>query len=189
MADDFTTLPSDAGNLGDKVDTETLSVSGQTVVRQRIRLGGLGATELADVKAARPAVAAEGLVTREAPRVDGWSVTHSPAVNTQASASKAAGGAGVRHVCTGVSARLVAGTAAPAAVQGTLNLRDGATGAGTILASWTVVLAASIGARDEINLTGLEIPGTANTAMTLEFAAASGANTFESVNLFGYDAS
>lgn len=115
-----------------------------------------------------------------------WTVTSSPAVNTVASASKAAGAAGVRHVCTGVSARLIGGTTAPATVTVTLNLRDGATGAGTILQSWTFVIAAAIGAKDEINLTGLNIPGTAATAMTLEFSAAGGANTFESANLTGY---
>jgi hypothetical protein len=115
-----------------------------------------------------------------------WAVTHSPAANTQATISKAAGGAGVRHVCTSLAARIVGGTTAPAAVSVTLNLRDGATGAGTVLASWTFVLAGAIAAKDEVILCDLNIVGTANTAMTLEFSAAGGANTLESVNLVGY---
>jgi hypothetical protein len=118
-----------------------------------------------------------------------WSVTHAPAVNTVATISKAAGGAGVRHVCTSITGAIRGGTTAPAAIQGTLTLRDGATGAGTILWSQTVVLAAAVGAKDEVCVSGLNIVGSANTAMTLEFAAAGGANTFESVALTGYSVS
>jgi len=40
-----------------------------------------------------------------------------------------------------------------------------------------------------VSLSNLNIVGTAATAMTLEFAAAGGASTFESVALTGYDAS
>ena len=38
-------------------------------------------------------------------------------------------------------------------------------------------------------LAGLNIVGSANTAMTLEFAAAGGANTVESVAMTGYSVS
>lgn len=189
MADDFTILPTDAGNTGDKVDTTTLTVAAQTVVRQRVQLAGGAATELADVKAARPAIAGVGLVTREAPRVDGWSVTHAPAAATQATASKAAGGAGVRHVCTGVSVTIAGGAAAPTAALITVHLRDGATGAGAILDTWTLAVEAVAGKLVSLNLSGLEVPGTANTALTLETSAAPGANVSASVNLFGYSAS
>lgn len=118
-----------------------------------------------------------------------WVATSAPIVNTQASASQAAGGAGVRHVCNAISATLVADTTAPAATVATLNLRDGATGAGTVLASWTLAIEAVAGDKCIINLSGLNIPGSANTAMTLEFAAAGGAHTFESCTLIGHDAS
>ena len=118
-----------------------------------------------------------------------WASFHAPAVNTQATISKAAGGAGVRHVCTGIYAAVRGGTTAPAAIQGTVHLRDGAAGAGTPLLSLTTVLAAAVGAKDEINLNGLNIMGSANTAMTLEFAAAGGVNTFEVVALRGYSVS
>src|SRR6185312_10598981 len=47
-----------------------------------------------------------------------WAVNHTPASATQATASKTAGGAGVRHVCTSISATLAAGsTAQSSAVQ------------------------------------------------------------------------
>jgi hypothetical protein len=118
-----------------------------------------------------------------------WVVTHAPATNTQATASKAAGGAGVKHVCQGLCICLAAGGTAPTATQLTVNLRDGLTGAGTILAAFTVAITAVAGAFICIPLTDLNIVGSAATAMTLEFSAAGGANTYESVTLMGYDVS
>lgn len=115
-----------------------------------------------------------------------WTVYHAPAANTQATASKAAGGAGVRHVCKAVSFTLVAGASAPTAATATVNLRDGATGAGTILMSWTVAISAVAGACNTVSLSGLNIVGTANTAMTIEYTGSVGANTTTSVNLVGY---
>ena len=115
-----------------------------------------------------------------------WAVQHTPATNTQATISKAAGGGTVRHVCTSISATISA-PAAPTAAQVIVNLRDGATGAGTILLSWTGALQATAGDRWGVVLSGLNIVGTANTAMTLEFTAAGGANTYEQVAMSGYD--
>jgi hypothetical protein len=116
-----------------------------------------------------------------------WAVTSAPAVNTQASASKAAGAAGVRHVCTGISVTVAADATGGTAIVGTLNLRDGATGAGTVLASWTVAHPGTIGITTVFSLGNLNVIGTAATAMTLEFAAAPGAHLYQSCNLFGYD--
>lgn len=118
-----------------------------------------------------------------------WSINHAPAANTQATITRAAGGAGVRHVCTSITAVLSAAAAATSGVV-QINLRDGGTGAGTILWSATVQIggAASIsGGAVGISLSGLRIFGTANTAMTLEFSAAGGADTTESVALTGHD--
>lgn len=117
----------------------------------------------------------------------GWVASSAPAAATQASAVRAAGAAGVRHVCTAVSITVSGGAAAPAAQTLTFNLRDGASGAGSVLASWTVGVEAAAGKTVTINLSGLQIPGTAATAMTLEGSAAPGANTLESVVLSGYD--
>ena len=117
-----------------------------------------------------------------------WDETHTPAVNTAATASKAAGGAGVRHVCTSILAVFAAGTTAPAVAMKTLQLRDGATGAGTVVWSATVGVEATAGRNTVIQLSGLNIVGSSNTAMTLEFDAAGGANTFQSVAIHGYDA-
>jgi hypothetical protein len=107
---------------------------------------------------------------------------HSPAANTQATASAAAAGAGVRWVCTAIMAGIAATGTAPTATSVTLNLRDGASGAGTVLWSAELGVPATAGATAGVAISDLWIPGSANTAMTLEFAAAGGANTKEWVN-------
>jgi hypothetical protein len=117
-----------------------------------------------------------------------WTAVHNPGANVVASASKAAGAAGVRHVATAIYAKLQGGTAAPAAVQATVRLRDGASGAGTVLFETVLTIGGAIAATDEVFLEDLWIEGSPATAMTLEFAAAGGANTFEVVDLVGADA-
>lgn len=113
-----------------------------------------------------------------------WAVNSNPGVNTVATVTRAAGAAGVRHVCRSVSIKLVAVATATEAVA-IVNLRDGTSGTGTVLQSWTLLASAS--SHDEVNLTDLYIVGSAATAMTLEFTAASGALTFQSVNITGHD--
>lgn len=115
-----------------------------------------------------------------------WSVTSAPAVSTVASASKAAGGAGVKHVADCISFSAGA-TSAPALTKLQVNLRDGATGAGTIVLQKIVVIPAATGQSVAAHsVCGLNIVGTANTAMTLEFSALL-TNLFEEVSLTGYD--
>jgi len=111
-----------------------------------------------------------------------WSVTHTPAAATQATISKAAGGGTVRHIATSITAcSAQAGTAqTPIAV----NLRNGATGAGTILRSWK--LSTIIQDSKCVDLSGLAMIGSANTAMTIEFAAAGVAGSEQTVTLTGF---
>lgn len=113
-----------------------------------------------------------------------WAIQHTPAAATQATITRAAGGAGVRHVCRSVTCSILA-TAAQGQII--LNLRDGATGAGTIL--WSSQFSLGAASSDRITLSGLNIVGSGNTAMTLEVAAAPAATNFASVALTGYDAS
>jgi hypothetical protein len=115
-----------------------------------------------------------------------WAVTHAPAANTQATISKAAGAAGVRHVCTGFTVTLAGGAAAPVAALVTFNLRDGATGAGTILSTLTLGLEAVAGKSVVVHVGPINAVGTAATAMTVESSAAPGANASASVTLYGY---
>ena len=114
-----------------------------------------------------------------------WSAVSNPAVSTQASASRAAGAAGVRHVADCISVTAGASTA-PTATSLVINLRDGASGAGTVLWSVDVNAAATAANHGAYNFCGLNLIGSAATAMTLEFAALL-TNEFESVTLTGYD--
>lgn len=120
----------------------------------------------------------------------GWTVIHAPAANTAATASKAAGATGVKHVARGIIVSCSAGASAPTAIQLTWNLRDGSTGAGTVLATGVIGIEAVAGkSPPPVQLSNLWIEGTAATAMTLEFTAAGGANTIEAVTLMGEDIS
>lgn len=115
---------------------------------------------------------------------DLWSVNHTPAANTQATATRAAGAAGVRHVIKKLSWSIANPTALAAVFN--VNVRDGASGAGTVLWSYAAIVAA--GADRTFSEDGLMIIGTAATAMTIEFSAAGGSGSLEVVNAQGYDA-
>jgi hypothetical protein len=110
---------------------------------------------------------------------------HDPGANTLATATKAAV-AGQRNVADCVVATLTAAATAPAAINVQVLIRDGATGVGTILASWRLALPATGGGSSmPVDACpgggGLQIIGTAGNAMTVEFSAAAGANTFETI--------
>jgi hypothetical protein len=117
-----------------------------------------------------------------------WTVISQPASGSQATASIAAE-ANVRHVvdCIGFSADAGAAVVATALV---VNLRDGATGAGTVIWTYTVAatVAAAAGVQDvaPFGLCGLGLTGTTNTAMTLEFTAGV-TGLLEAVNISGYN--
>jgi hypothetical protein len=111
-----------------------------------------------------------------------WSVTDTDAGATQSTASKAAGGGTVRHVATSITVcRGDTVVAAPALAH----LRDGATGAGTIIRSWVIGVSAINESKCE-SLSGLNMTGSANTAMTIEFVAAGSATSTSTVSLTGY---
>lgn len=115
-----------------------------------------------------------------------WAVNHVPATATQATISKAAVAA-TRHVCTAISWSLcVDGTNAQAVIR-KIYLRDGATGAGTILMAWAVNIAVATGNPVTFSISDLNIVGSVNTAMTLEFDAAGVTGSQQTVNLVGYD--
>jgi hypothetical protein len=114
-----------------------------------------------------------------------WSEFNQPAVATQATASRAQAGAGIRNVCTALSF-YVTTVSAPTAADVIFNLRDGASGAGTVLQSWIVRVPATASWNLTYPaITGLWIVGTAATAMTLQTSAAPGANIRAGVNLHG----
>lgn len=127
--------------------------------------------------------AATSLGAVQVAQLSTWSVINTSAGATAATASKALGGGTVRHVATGIT--VCFGDTAAAVTPLLVSLRDGATGAGTILRTWFLSSPTAGGTRCE-NVTGLNMSGTANTAMTLEFAAAPAATASETVTLTGY---
>lgn len=105
----------------------------------------------------------------------------SPAINTQASASRAAA-TGVTHIATSCSGSITT-TAAQTAI--TLNLRDGATGAGTVLWSETIICAISTPC--VLTSPPMNIPGTAGNALTCEWSGIPASGNAESATLVSYD--
>jgi hypothetical protein len=111
-----------------------------------------------------------------------WSQTNTPAVATAATTSKAAGGGTVRHVATSITWCVAANATAQPPLL--IHLRDGATGAGTIIRTWAV--SAPVNGTFCEDLSGLNMTGSANTAMTLETAAAPAAAVQATVSFTGY---
>lgn len=115
-----------------------------------------------------------------------WTASHLPNANTKATCVKAAPGAGYRLVVTGITATLAAGATAPSAVEVSISLIEDA--AGTPVTRWSAVTSLQAVAGDKGGVAkAVYIPATAaNKSMTLEFSAAGGTNTYESVTLEGY---
>lgn len=115
-----------------------------------------------------------------------WTASHLPNTNTKATCVKAAPGAGNRLVVTGITATLAAGSTAPSAVEVSISLIEDA--AGTPVTRWSAVTSLQAVAGDKGGVAkAVYIPATAaNKSMTLEFSAAGGTNTYESVTLEGY---
>lgn len=106
-----------------------------------------------------------------------WGLTQTPSAATQATVTKAAGAAGVRHVARTISWS-VGGIGAQISLV--VALLDGA----SIIWSKTVALPANGFAHGDVNV---NLVGSAATSMTLQTIAAPAANVFASVALTGYD--
>lgn len=111
-----------------------------------------------------------------------WSIQHAPAAAAVATISKAAV-PGARHVATSVTVCVSAAATAQTPLQ--FSLRDGATGAGTIV--WAVRLSAPANSSVCAAPAPVFILGSVNTAMTLESAGVTVAGAFATVSLQGYD--
>lgn len=114
-----------------------------------------------------------------------WTQSHAPAANTKATCTQAAAADGRRNVCTALTIALAGGASAPAAVNVTVRLIDGLTGGTAYLWQLTISLPAVAGSMNGAVRGPIWIVGSPNTPMTLEFSAAGGANTIESVSMEG----
>lgn len=186
MAGVAVTAGSGTTMAADNIGSASAPTSGERLPYMKLDGGIAGSSapiEAGNAAAIAAAVSTKALLTTPP---GNWYVTHAPAANTQATATKAAGAAGVRHVCTGFTVTLAGGAAAPTAALVTVNLRDGATGAGTIISTLTLGLEAVAGKSVVHHVGPLNVFGTAATAMTVETSAAPGANASASVTLYGY---
>jgi hypothetical protein len=113
-----------------------------------------------------------------------WSLYVVPSAAVQATITKAAGAAGVRHVCTSLAATFMVQGTAQATLLG-LYLRDGTTGAGTQLWGHGILLPA-INTVWTLSLSGLNIVGSPATAMTFEFSTAGVAASNQIVAMTGH---
>lgn len=113
----------------------------------------------------------------------GWSSAVQAASASQCSASIAASST-TRHCATGVE---VCVSATAAQTQLFANLRDGATGAGTVV--WNGIMAGTTGTSGCVvhEFAAGPICGTINTAMTLELSAATTATNGCTTTVKGYD--
>lgn len=111
-----------------------------------------------------------------------FNLYHLPAAATQATVTQAAAAAGVKNVATSISFTSV--TVGTAQTIISVSLRDGATGAGTIL--WSMQFIQTTNQVLAVTVPLPHIAGTAATAMTLEFSAAGVAASVQSVSLSGY---
>lgn len=108
-------------------------------------------------------------------------VDSAPAVSTQASASIAAQD-NVRYVADQICFS-AGSTTAPALTQLNVVLRDGATGAGTVLATFVVIIPAATGQNVAPYCAPMSVGGSNKTAMTAEWSALL-TNLFEQVTLY-----
>lgn len=138
------------------------------------------------VALAKPRAPQEDSVAPTLPPSPGtWAINVLAPESARAIATKAAGGAGVQHVATCVSATVENFNAVPGNL--TLQLLDGT----VILQQWQLITPYSTGSFGGgglvFSLCGLNLAGSVNTSMTLQFSV-NGTNQTENVNLIGYDA-
>ena len=117
---------------------------------------------------------------------DVWTAQANPAANVKATVTRPAAGPRTRNVLTSLTAMVVAGATAPTATTVTVAVIDGGAGGTTYL--WgphTLGVPAVAGATNGLCHPPLWIPGSPNTPMTMEFSAAAGINTLESVSMVG----
>lgn len=123
-----------------------------------------------------------------------WNATADPGPATQATVTRASAGAGRVNVCTSISVSLAIDDhdVAPEIVR--VVVRNGAAGAGAIIWSGRLALPAvydgvnikTKGGCAQISVGGMNLVGSAATAMTIETTAATPANVCVAVNMSGY---
>ena len=113
-----------------------------------------------------------------------FTIVDNPAAGVAATIAQAAGAAGVRNYLQKLQATVAAPVGAAVAPVN-VHVRDGLTGAGAILWSGALSAVNDTAAKLEVAFDP-PIMGTAATAMTIEFAAASAAATIQGISGQGF---
>lgn len=113
-----------------------------------------------------------------------WYALHRPAANTQATVTVGAPGLGLALVCERLTVTLAAGASTPTATTVQVSLINGNSGGTDYRWGTTLGIAAVSGATNGVFGQG-DWFASENTALTLEFSAAAGANTIESIAMHG----
>lgn len=179
-------IPS-AGANGDgssaQVPTSPWNYAGTTGVFNRMR-----GAYLAVMTASTTLTGRNSIGTQLVENGSRWTVVSTPAASSVASASIALE-ASVRHIVDTVCFSATSNGAVTAA-NGTVDIRDGATGAGTIITQFRVAVLVAAAAGVQIVppfcVSNLGLVGTTGTAMTAEFSAGV-TNATESITLTGYN--
>lgn len=119
---------------------------------------------------------------------NGWEQHHFPAANNKATCTQGSPGTGLRNVVDTITAVICgSGSSAPTATSVQWNLIDGASGGTNYLDGSVLGVPAVAGfAANGVAKSGGWKPCSAATATTIEFTAAGGANTIESVIMCGH---
>jgi hypothetical protein len=112
------------------------------------------------------------------PEAGAWAKQHTPAAGAQATIVQAAAGGSVRNVCKAITASIACGATPQTPIQ--VRVLDGAT------VVWSAKLACPANDCRAIALAGLNIVGSPNTAMTVEFAGVGVANSEQAVSMSGF---
>lgn len=127
-----------------------------------------------------------------------WAITTSVGGSGLVTATRAAGGSGVKHVATSLSFTLSVSATTAGGCSTVVFLRDGPSQTGTVLQQWFIAVHGGGGSgtctgvacynSTSMAISDLNVVGSANTPMTLESNGGCGTNYDSSVNLVGYDA-
>lgn len=111
-----------------------------------------------------------------------WTAFHAPAAAVRAFATIAIPPAGTIRVLDAFVATL---SCVAVSAEMELQIRAGATGAGTLI--WQMGMNGAAGQNVRIHMNGLNLLGLAATAFTIEFLAAPAAGNFQRVNMSGFN--
>jgi hypothetical protein len=174
--------PTSNTQIADNADGQAAAVTGLQGVVARNQ-GWNGATWDRMYLASAANQAAQPKIGVQLVSVPGnWTLTAAPDIGVIATATIAAGAAGVRHILTSIQAT-ISSTVVNQARR--IVVRDGASVVGPIL--WQEHMSAAIGLESRVSIAGLAIVGSPATAMTVEFTAPPINNDLETLSATGYD--